>query len=201
MDRWVDGIDAYVFVIPGSAFQQIGFNHNYRFTRRFNSPSSGGLNAMLLPDDPVRGAVSPFAYGIWTGDPGRFAMEREAELVRRHAAPERISRLDGVFFFADPESCQRVSHQWGWNLSTVRRGRAHGKADRYDMVVSSALMPPSRVAGHDARERLWRHYFSGLPGAEHADLPDDQRGAPPIWEYLISGYIEFEVDDSSPFLS
>lgn len=173
--------------------------HNYEFTRRFVGAlavgRAEGHPVTLLPEDE-NGFMAPFAVAK-AGD----SVEREGELIRRTLAPDKCSRLGGVFVFADRDSCERASHLYGWDLSTVRQGRAYGAWAAYDMQIVSAL----RMAGLSASTRmeLWQHYWRGEPGASYPSwddlLIDAAPHREPLWEWLVDGYVEFEANDRSPF--
>lgn len=149
--------------------------HNYRCTRRFVGALVAGraerLPVMLLPDDEP-GLVAPFAAAKFD-DP----VEREGELIRRDEAPNRCSRLGGVFTFVNLDTCRRASSLYGWDLATVRQGRAYGTWSAYDMQIISALRMPGLPSS--TRSALWRHYWKGAPGVTFQrwyDLLAEYRG-------------------------
>ncbi len=172
-------------------------NHNYEVTRRFDGAMSTaraeGLTAKLLAEDPV-GFMGPLA-----AEKIKDPVEREGEFLRRRVAPERCSRLGGVFIFADSDSCARASALYGWGLESVRHGRAYGECNAYDMQIVSAI----RMPGLDASTRtaLWESYWTGAPGEDvdgwDALLPHSYRA--PLWEWVVDGYVQFDSEDQSPF--
>lgn len=145
--------EAYVFVRTGFFLAE----HNYRVTRRFVGALAGGradgLPVMLLPKDEP-GSLSSFAVAKFD-DP----VEREGEVIRRGVAASQCSRLGGVFVFRDLGSWRRASSLYGWDVATVRKGRAYGSRDAYDMQVISALRMPGLSLS--TRRALWRHYWAG----------------------------------------
>lgn len=186
--------DAYVFVRQDFILSE----HNYRFTRRFVGAlvagRAEGLQVMLLPEDQP-GFVGPFAAAKFND-----FLEREGELIRRDEASGRCSRLGGVFVFADLDTCRRASLLYEWDVATVRRGRAYGTWNAYDMQIISVLrmpgLPPS------TRRALWRHYWTGAPGVMLQEWDDLLAGIPdhrdPLWEWMVDGYVQFEAEDRSP---
>lgn len=173
--------------------------HNYMLTRRFvgaQVAGRSGVPVMLLHDDEP-GAISPFAAAKF-GDP----VEREGELIRRDIAPNVCSRLGGVFAFGDVDTCLRASTLYGWDLGTVRLGRAHGSWRAYDMQIVSLLQRPDLP--ELTRRALWHHYWSGQPGQSFDRWEQLMTGSPaysdPVWERLIDGYVQFEQEDRSPIV-
>jgi hypothetical protein len=183
--------DAYVFV-RADFFMAA---HNYSVTRRFVGAGFGGVPVMLLAEDEP-GAISPFAMAKLDD-----RIEREGELIRRGVAANHCSRLGGVFVFAELGSCQRASDLYGWDLMTVRAGRAFGAWRAYDMQIVSVLR--SQGLPVDTRHALWRHYWAGEPGSAFEDWGDLLFESPnhrePLWEWLVDGFVHFEPDDRSPF--
>jgi hypothetical protein len=185
--------DAFVFVRRGNVVAE----HNYAVTRRFVGSQLAGLSGapvMLLHDDEP-GAISPFAMSKF-GDP----LEREGELIRREIDRSTCSRLGGVFVFRDIDSCLRASSLYGWDAGTVRHGEAFGHWRRYDMQIISALQDTSLA--HDRRRDLWSHYWAGQAGSSFPDwnalIGGEVSHHDPLWEWLVDGYVHFDVEDASP---
>jgi len=186
--------DAYVFVRTGFFLA----DHNYRFTRRFVCALAGGgaegLPVTLLPEDEP-GFLSPFAAAKFN-DP----IEREGELIRRDAAAGQCSRLGGVFVFAEIGSCRRASALYGWDVATLREGRAYGTWSAYDMQVISVLRMPGLQSS--MRQALWSHYWAGEPGLAFEGWDDLLAVSPdhrePLWEWMVDGFVQFEPEDRTP---
>lgn len=125
------------------------------------------------------GFVSVWSASLMKDDQSRrFKMELLLEGARRRVAPQKTSRLRGLFCFPDLESAERAVACWGLkHLNKDHLADVHLPESPPGAKLDTNWITNSRMHG-DLEDTKWMsRYWSGeaMPGDE------------PIWEELIDG--------------
>lgn len=143
----------------------------------------GGFDSVdLLPEAEKSFAISVSLSSMLQNSlAGRLEAELSLELVRLAVAPNRVSRLRGIFVFDDVESISRIwnSNRWGVHFVdeyladvgvTARKSTRVDAAWISDIIDDQGQLLPRW-------EKAAVNYWSGVP----------KSAASPIWEVIVEG--------------